>query len=302
MLLAAFSALAAAMRLAPLRMTSERSPAARLAPLRMSELPPLADKWAVQKLKEGVRLASKDLHFRTEDESIEVPRSLDSPGIGLALEEVGSDGTVGLVLVDSVVDGGNAASTQAFLPGDALISVQDSAGTVEVALEGATYDATVEALGSLDPALGSLIFTVRRLVRQPVVSVRLQFPGEEGRADEQLEMLPGQPLRQTILSRGIKLNDPLALRFDSGGPGDCGGEGCCCTCAVQVVAGLEALNEQKSQERQMLKKHADWRLGCRAAISPSLDADSELVIRASPRNWNSRELLADVDECEVVEG
>jgi ferredoxin len=287
--------LAAAMRLAPLRMS------ARLAPLRMSELP-LADKWAVQKLKDGVRVTSKDLRFRTEDESIEVPRSLDSPGIGLALEEVGSDGTVGLVLVDSVVDGGNAASTQAFLPGDALISVQDSAGTVEVALEGATYDATVEALGSLDPALGSLIFTVRRLVRQPVVSVRLQFPGEEGRADEQLEMLPGQPLRQTILSRGIKLNDPLALRFDSGGPGDCGGEGCCCTCAVQVVAGLDALNEQKSQERQMLKKHADWRLGCRAAISPSLDADSELVIRASPRNWNSRELLADVDECEVVEG
>ena len=40
----------------------------RLAPLRMSELP-LADKWAVQKLKDGVRLASKDLHFRTEDES-----------------------------------------------------------------------------------------------------------------------------------------------------------------------------------------------------------------------------------------
>ena len=52
----------------------------------------------------------------------------------------------------------------------------------------------------------------------------------------------------------------------------------------------------------MLKKHADWRLGCRAAISPSLDADSELVIRASPRNWNSKELLKDVDECELVEG
>ena len=52
----------------------------------------------------------------------------------------------------------------------------------------------------------------------------LQFPDEE-RDDESLMMLPGQPLRQTILSRGIKLNDPLALRFDSGGPGDCGGEG-----------------------------------------------------------------------------
>ena len=47
----------------------------------------------------------------------------------------------------------------------------------------------------------SLIFTVRCLVRQPVVSVRLQFPGEEGRADEQLEMLPGQPLRQRSVAR-----------------------------------------------------------------------------------------------------
>ena len=175
------------------------------------------------------------------------------------------------------------------------------AGAPATACETATYDATVEALGSLDPALGSLIFTVRRLVRQPIVSVRLQFPGEEGRADEQLEMLPGQPLRQTILSRGIKLNDPLALRFDSGGPGDCGGEGCCCTCAVQVVAGLGALNEQKSQERQMLRKHADWRLGCRARISGALDEDSELVVRVSPRSWNSRQLLEDVDECEVVD-
>ena len=48
-------------------------------------------------------------------------------------------------------------------------------------------------------------------------------PSRQDRADERLMMLPGQPLRQTILSRGIKLNDPLALRFDSGGAGDCGG-------------------------------------------------------------------------------
>ena len=112
-------------------------------------------------------------------------------------------------------------------------------------------------------------------------------------------MLPGQPLRQTILARGIKLNDPLALRFDSGGPGDCGGEGCCCTCAVQVVSGIQALNAAKSQERQMLRKHPDWRLGCRARVAEDLDEDTELVVRVSPRSWESKDLLDGVEECEV---
>jgi len=269
-------------------------------PQMMSELPN-ADKWSVQRLKDGgVRLASQSPGFKALDENIVVPRSVDYPGIGLGLEEVGSDGEVGLVLVDTIVEGGNAAKAASpFLVGDALISVRDISGNVELSLEGATYDTTVAALGSLDPALGELIFTVRRLERQPTVSVRLQFPAEEDRADEQLTMVPGQPLRQTILARGIKLNDPLALRFDSGGPGDCGGEGCCCTCAVQVVSGLEILNEQKAQERQMLRKHPDWRLGCRARISEQLESDGELVVRASPRSWDSTELLKGVDECEV---
>jgi len=268
--------------------------------LTQSQLP-LADQWAIQRLKDGGnRVASQSLNFKAVDEMMVVPRSVASPGIGLALEEVGSQGDVGLVLVDSIVEGGNAGKASVpFMPGDALISVRDTAGTVELSLEGATYDATVEALSSLDPALGELIFTVRRLERQPTVRVRLQFAPEEGRDEEQLTMLPGQPLRQTILARGIKLNDPLALRFDSGGPGDCGGEGCCCTCAVQVVSGLNLLNDQKTQERQMLRKHADWRLGCRARITEGLEEDGELIVRASPRSWSSRELLEGVEECEI---
>jgi len=267
--------------------------------LSQSQLP-FADEWAVQRLKDGgVRIDSKRLEYRAVDEVISVPRSVASPGIGLGLEEMGLAGDVGLVLVESIVEGGNAAQASApFLPGDALISVRDAAGSVEVTLEGATYDATVEALSSLDPALGELVFTIRRLERQPTVSVRLQFAGED-RDDELLKMLPGQPLRQTILARGIKLNDPLALRFDSGGPGDCGGEGCCCTCAVQVVSGIDLLNDQKAQERQMLRKHPDWRLGCRARISEGLEEDGDLVVRASPRSWNSRELLEGAEECEV---
>ena len=265
----------------------------------MSELP-TPDDWAVQRLKDGgARVASKSLRFRPVDDTMVVPRSPESPGIGLGLEELGSDGEVGLVLIDAIVEDGNAAkASRPFLIGDALISVRDKAGSLEeVLLEGATYDDTVAALGALPVALGDLIFTVRRLERQATVNVRLQFEPSEERADEQLVMLPGQPLRQTILARGIKLNDPLALRFDSGGPGDCGGEGCCCTCSVQVVTGMELLNEAKTQEKQMLTKHADWRLGCRARISEDLEADGELVVRASPRGWAAVE----EERCEVEE-
>ena len=234
-----------------------------------SELP-TPDDWAVQRLKDGgARVGSNSLRFRAVDVDMVVPRSPASPGIGLGLEELGSDGEIGLVLVDTVVEGGNAAKASSpFLVGDALISVRDEAGDLEdVRLEGATYDDTVAALGALPAALGDLIFTVRRLERQATVNLRLQFEPSEKRADEQLVLLPGQPLRQTILARGIKLNDPLALRFDSGGPGDCGGEGCCCTCAVQVVSGQELLSGAKPQEKQMLRKHPGWRLGCRARIS-----------------------------------
>jgi len=264
-----------------------------------SELP-TPDDWAVQRLKDGgARVGSNSLRFRAVDVDMIVPRSPESPGIGLGLEELGSDGEIGLVLVDTVVEGGNAAKASSpFLVGDALISVRDEAGDLEdVRLEGATYDDTVAALGALPAALGDLIFTVRRLERQATVNLRLQFEPSEKRADEQLVLLPGQPLRQTILARGIKLNDPLALRFDSGGPGDCGGEGCCCTCAVQVVSGQELLSGAKPQEKQMLRKHPDWRLGCRARISEDIEADGFLVVRASPRGWAAVE----AEECEVEE-
>jgi ferredoxin len=76
---------------------------------------------------------------------------------------------------------------------------------------------------------------------------------------------------------------PLATSAD--GTGDCGGEGCCCTCALEVIKGAETLNEQKAQERQMLRKKPRWRLACRARIDPTLEEDSELVLKVSPRAW-----------------
>ena len=187
-------------------------------PHQMSETSsPVSDGWALERLKSGgVRLAAKDNTFTAVDLETRVPRSTESPGIGIGLEEFGSDGQIGLVLVGFIVEDGNAASaSKALLPGDALISVS-SAGMNPVTLEGLTYDATIEALTSIDPAAGDLTFSVRRLQRVPRVSVTLTFPPEDNRPDESLTLIPGQPLRNTMLAKGIKLNDPLARRFDAG--------------------------------------------------------------------------------------
>ena len=273
-----------------------RSPAAavRRPPVNMM-VDDLRDSWALQRLKEGgVRLEASSNAFTSVDVETRIPRSADAPGIGMALEEFGSDGTHGLVLVDFLVEGGNAAdASKPILAGDALITVAPASKAWAKNLEGLTYDDTIEVLSSIDPAEGELVLTVRRLQKLPTVSVTLSFP-DEGREDENLTLIPGQPLRSTMLAKGIKLNDPLARRFDAGyGTGDCGGEGCCCTCALEVVTGLEVLNEQKSQERQMLRKHPDWRLACRARVSEELACDAELVLRVSPRAWEPEV----VDEC-----
>jgi hypothetical protein len=237
--------------------------------------------WGLQRNRnaDSVELIAKEPGWRLAEVRTLVPRN--GPGLGIALEELGSDGQSGLVIVESVVAGSNAASaSNPILPGDAIVAVGPASESITV--EGLTYDQTVAVLGSLDPTR-PIELTLRRLERLPRVSVTLQFPQEGGRADETLELLPGMPLRRSILSRGIKLNDPLARRFDAGwGTGDCGGEGTCCTCALEVTKGIQALSVQASQERQMLAKHPTWRLACKASIA-ELKEDCELVLRVAPR-------------------
>ena len=221
--------------------------------------------------------------YKINEIACRIDRTADNPGLGIGLEELGSTGDgQGLVLIEQCVEGSNAAAASpALLPGDCIISIA-SAGALPFSVQGCDWDTTVEALGALDPSKG-VDLVVKRLERLPRVAVTLQFPPEDERADEKLELLPGMPLRRSILSQGIKLNDPLAVRFDAGwGTGDCGGEGTCATCAFDVVKGLDALSEQDAQERQILKKHPSWRLACKARIS-DVKEDTELVLKVSPR-------------------
>ena len=87
-----------------------------------------------------------------------------------------------------------------------------------------------------------------------------------------------------MLTRGVKLNDALSRRFDSGGTGDCGAEGTCATCAVNVIKGMELLNPIKIQEQQIFQNKHQWRMACKAVVGYGM-TEGEMTIQVSPKRW-----------------
>ena len=245
--------------------------------------------WQLLRARDGseaLQLEATDPAYSAREIRLTVPRTT-GPSLGLLLEEIASSDEAGIVAIEGLVKGGNGELASVPIePGDALVSAAE-AGRPEtaVSLEGLPYDDTIERLVSLDSSVG-VDFVLKRLVRMPRAAVRIQFPESEGRESEVIYMQPGANLRRTLLASGVKMNDPLARRFDAGvGTGDCGGEGTCCTCAVEVASGGGVLSDQGTQEAQILKRFPRWRLACKASLGP-LEKDEELVIKVTPRNFD----------------
>mmetsp|Transcript_26945 Transcript_26945/g.80786 ORF Transcript_26945/g.80786 Transcript_26945/m.80786 type:complete len:304 (+) Transcript_26945:188-1099(+) len=206
-----------------------------------------------------------------------------NPGLGIELLEVANNGEVGIVVVEGTVPGTSAAGS-ALRAGDVIASVGPPGGPF-APVEGATWEGTVDALGSV--AGDQVELVVKRLVRRPRVRVLLKQPNDEG-PEQTIEVFAGENLRQAMLTRRVKLNDPLARRFDSQGVGgDCGAEGTCCTCAVAVMQGVELLQPQKTQERQIMKTldAPRFRLACKTRVGVDLKSNEvgDLVLRLNPR-------------------
>jgi hypothetical protein len=255
--------------------------------------------WKLLRSREGLglTLAAADAGMEAEILTMTIPRSEDAPSLGLLLEEIASSAEAGIVAIEGVVEGGNGEkASEAFMPGDALVAAA-SAGdpATGVALEGLTYDGVVEELSALDITRG-VVMQVKRLKRIPRATVTVKFPQAEARPDEVITLYPGANLRRAMLSSGMVLNDPLARRFDAGiGTGDCGGEGTCCTCAIDVSQGLDALSPAGSQEVQILRKYPRWRLACKAQLG-KITEDVDLTIKVQPRAWDN---FYGVDEVDV---
>ena len=250
-------------------------------------------------------------HF-VDSVTVSFPRLIPDGSLGLNLEEiVGDGGQFGLTLISSLVHEGSAeASKVDILPGDALSQVRlrrrrskdaslggNDDELVEewsVSTECLSYDATVEALQQLPPPVhveggsseDSFVVTVKRIRRLPRVNVKLKYPPSQNEKDEVIEMFAGENLRQGMLVRGVKLNDPLAKRFDTKTGGNCGAGGLCRTCIVTVESGMDVLNPQRPAEKQMLADNPRQRLACKAVVGYGM-IEGEMVVRVNPRQWFS---------------
>ncbi len=223
---------------------------------------------------------------------VSFPRLPDA-GLGIILQEIagGRDDGLGITVVSELVEGGPSFGS-GIQAGDCISAIAIQRGPSKetiaaVATECLGYDATVDAILSLPAARSNdeiFILSMKRLRRKPRVNLTIQYPPHLNAPDTTLELFSGENLRRAMLSRGVRLNDALSRRFDSGGTGDCGAEGTCATCVVNVVTGGELLNPQSIQEQQMLRSNPRWRLGCRATVGYGFQ-EGDITLRLNPKQW-----------------
>ncbi|GAX20758.1 hypothetical protein FisN_7Hh069 [Fistulifera solaris] len=240
---------------------------------------------------EGIYLQAKNKReILVDTVKIKIPRR-EGKGLGLELLELagGREDGLGITVVSGLVEGGCADGSE-IMVGDSIsklqvIDTQDNE-IVSVSTECLSYDGTVDAVLSLPPAEDgqSMVITLKRLRRKPKVQVTIQYPPSMKEKDVTIELFSGENLRRSMLIKGIKLNDPLARRFDSGGTGSCGAEGTCGTCSVSILRGQELLSPPGQTEQQMFRNNPRWRLSCKARVGYGL-REGELVVRVNPGQW-----------------
>jgi hypothetical protein len=257
-----------------------------------------------EKGREGVFLDRKDQHTNFVDVVKTTFARQENQGLGLELAELagGRDDGLGITLVMGLVPGGPSEGS-GILPGDSVTEISLERRRIEttggrqleemqqswsVRTECLAYDTTVEAIQSLPPMEPGFedyfTLTIKRLRRKPKVTVNLQYPPEMNEPDVQIEMFAGENLRQGMLIRDVKLNDPLAKRFDTKSGGNCGAGGLCRTCAVAIQKGDDLLNPQRVAEKQMLQDSPRWRLACKAIVGFGMK-EGEMTVRVNPRQW-----------------
>lgn len=251
-----------------------------------------------------VVLAARSTQNYADTVTVTFPR-IAGQGLGLGLAELagGREDGLGITVVSEVLTGGAAEKASSpILTGDSISqlrlvrrqnepiegSFSQDIQEFPINTECLSYDSTVAAIASLpfaDPKWDdSYVVTLKRLRRKPKVTVNLLYPPGQKEEDVSIELFAGENLRMGMLVRGIKLNDPLAKRFDTKNGGNCGAGGLCRTCSVVVQSGMDLLNPQRVSERQMLADTPRWRLACKAIVGYGLQ-EGNLTIRVNPNQW-----------------
>mmetsp|Transcript_16198 Transcript_16198/g.46540 ORF Transcript_16198/g.46540 Transcript_16198/m.46540 type:complete len:366 (-) Transcript_16198:162-1259(-) len=229
-------------------------------------------------------------------------------GLGIELQEIagGREDGLGITVIMGLVEGGCAerCAGDVIRAGDSIgsITVKQTLQSTGNMSEEETYVAVTECLGydaTVDAILGlpqpsekggeseveqELMLSIKRVREKPRVKVNLRYPPSQNEPDSTIDLYAGENLRLAMLVRGVKLNDPLAKRFDTKSGGNCGAGGLCRTCAVSVLRGGEVLNPQKISEKQMLEDNPRWRLACKAFVGYGMQ-EGEITLQVNPRQW-----------------
>jgi len=238
-----------------------------------------------QMLAEGIYLGVRDDEgFFADTLKFEVSRN---GGLGIELLEIagGREDGVGITVCSGLVKGGNAEFS-GIEPGDSIVSlkVEGSEAIDALSTECFGYDRTIDAIISLPENGDTVTIGVKRIRKKPTVQLVLQFPPSSKEPDQSLELFAGENLRRAMLARGVKLNDALSRRFDSGGTGDCGAEGTCATCVVSITQGGHLMSPIGIQEAQILAENPRWRMACKAIVGHGAQ-EVKMVVRVNPKQW-----------------
>ena len=126
-------------------------------------------------------------------------------------------------------------------------SAMDLTSTMEV-LELAKAYAEENGICSIDLELNRLV------AKQPVKIILESDWRDDDYVGEpmatEIEALSGDNLRTLLMHRHQQVYDDRTIRLDTQKTGNCGGEGICGTCLVEVLEGMEVLNPIGPQERE----------------------------------------------------
>jgi len=222
--------------------------------------------------------------FKEESYEVEVSRE---GGLGLVLAEMWEDNGRGLVLVEEVVPGSNAAKAKGIRVGDTLVGVVGSQGLAFGATtEGVDWDATIAAL--TETAGDKLTLMMKRLTKRGRFNVKVT--SSEGKDMGTFQCASGANLRMEFLRRGLPQNeiyDSQTMRFDAiGNAGtNCGGEGSCGTCLVSVTDGFDLCNEpMRTEGKALLKQNRPirWRWSCKTIVGDG-STSGDIAVQLQPQ-------------------
>jgi ferredoxin len=227
----------------------------------------------------GIEVLRTSLHISEEDDKM-----------GLELTEVahGRGDHRGLVLVSAILNQ-NMAQTKSIHVGDTIVGVFVGDHFKESTTD-MDYDMTIDVFDRAKKYAHSVGGTtisleLNRLVKRAPVQVLVE--DETGIEPFEFNAKAGDNLRSLLMHNHMALygkGETALYRLDQPSlTSDCGGEGICGTCLVQVNQGMRHLNAIGPQEYSMLKGRPEcWRASCKTVVGADNEGGTTLRIRLHP--------------------